>query len=304
MSTPQPPQRSWQLTISSVLVIAGATLMAGSLLTSLYSTDELNILAGLFFLPFPLAFIILQYRGIFQRHPGCAEFAGAMLLAASGILAFIACPVILKSLKNWHLPALASALSFGIPLIMLGLVLLFISRLNFRWEKYLKCHYADTSTRPPKFRFSIRELLGAMALVSVIAGLGVTLPRDDSPRYAEHVSADKVRLNLPDNATDISYAKGFRGTIAYEFTTDEKSFIEWFESGIGSFEAEAAGVPLKQITQPTGIRRYYEFSDSLTGPDYFQISNGLEYYWSEEDRHVHAIFDRDTNRAYYSAAYH
>ena len=75
-------------------------------------------------------------------------------------------------------------------------------------------------------------------------------PRDNPPQWAENVSRNESRLDLPADARDVSYCHGYRGTMAYEFTIDEPGFVAWVESGIGSLEAQAANIQLRPIVAP------------------------------------------------------
>lgn len=61
---------------------------------------------------------------------------------------------------------------------------------------------------------------------------------------------------------------------------------------------------VRAIAESYTIYRYCSLAPELTGPDSITITNGLYYEWSEEDRGVHAAFDRDSGRAYYFAHYH
>lgn len=146
-------------------------------------------------------------------------------------------------------------------------------------------------------------LLGIAAIAFVVC-LVSGFVRSTPPRYAEHVTRDKAPFGLPANATDISFCQGVRGTIAYEFTIDEDDFKAWVASGIGSFESNAASVPVAPITTPYTIRRYNALTRDLTGPEEITITQGLYYDWSKEDRGVHAAYDRTTGRAYYFAHFH
>jgi len=119
-----------------------------------------------------------------------------------------------------------------------------------------------------------------------------TLP----PRIGEHVSRGECPLSLPENASDICYylRAPFGPSSAYEFSTDESSFRKW---------AHSKGWDVREITgEPVSLARY---SLLIAGEDefgYIEISNGLVYHHSEEDRGLYVAFDRGGQRAYY--AYH
>ena len=150
-----------------------------------------------------------------------------------------------------------------------------------------------TPSKGRLLRFSLRELLLVVTVVAVICGLTSYIARGTLPRCAENVDRSKAPFDLPLEATDISYARGYRGTIIYEFTIDEDGFRKWVNSGIGSLESQSADVPLRPISSPVRIYRY--------NGQFATIKQGLYYSWSKEDRGVDAVFDSTANRAYYCA---
>ena len=300
MSTPKPPQPSWLLTISSILVIAGCVLATAGFLVSVYMTDLFFKTLALFTAIPPATVGILQYYGTFRRHAGAA-FAAAMCLCATG---GICCFVTIRGSVG-VLMELKQAPDFWIIMLipaflLIGVTTIYIAWVNQQWSKRLKVYYADAVSPVPSNRFTLRELFGVMTVLAVIAGLSSLWHRLDQPPYAIHASRHEVAFHLPENATDISYCEGSRG-IAYEFTTDEKSFTTWVESEIVTSDAKLSGVTIQPITQPTWIFRYHHLSPYLGGPS-AEIVNGLAYDW---DMHppVQALYDRDTSRAYYLKGY-
>ena len=148
------------------------------------------------------------------------------------------------------------------------------------------------------------EILAMITVIAVVMALAAYFIRTSPPQYAENVSRDEAPFGLPACARDVSFCQGQRGTIAFEFAIDERGFIDWVKSGIGSFESEAAQIPLREITTPQKIHRYHLLVPGRTGADSITVSSGLYYHWSEEDRGVTAIFDRATRRAYYFSHSH
>ena len=93
---------------------------------------------------------------------------------------------------------------------------------NLRWRRNLLLAATDADGD-----VSLREILAAIAAISLLTGLTASFIRSTPPRYAENVSVADAPFGLPADATDVSFCQGFRGTIPYEFTIDEMSFREW-----------------------------------------------------------------------------
>lgn len=230
--------------------------------------------------------------------------------------AFTSC-VLLFAISGFTLVAFATAfgemivkgvqipwMSLGLPMLATGVVTCVTGWMNYSWSRHLKRSTTADERVADWAWFSMRELLVAVAIVACVTALVTYSARSIPPRYAENVSRDEAPFGLPAEATEISYCQGFRGTIAYEFTIGEKGFVEWVESGIGSFESNAANVSLEPIGVPYSIRRFYSLMANSTGSDSVTIADGLYYDWSQEDRGVYAAYDRTTSRAYYYAHFH
>ena len=160
---------------------------------------------------------------------------------------------------------------------------------------------ADESTLRPNWR---RRLALPAAPLTLAAALATYFVLTEPPRCGEHVTRDQAPVNVPPGAVDVSYCRGVRGIVAYEFTTTEPEFRQWAEDGIGSTESQAANVALKPVNGRYAILRYPSLTEQA--PDYVEavITDGLYYEWRKEDRGVYAAFDRRTNRAYYHAHFH
>lgn len=251
------------------------------------------MIAGPILLPLCLFFAVYQYRGTFRRSAGAAKVASTMLYAFAAFLLFAAAVTAAESVRDRILLRL---MFFLLPLLIIALICAVAATINLRWSRKLRAAIAEGAKIPDQRGFTLRELLLAVGIIAAVTGVTSQLVRSAPPRFAEGVDASAAKLHLPAGASNVSYRRGVRGTVTYEFTTDEQSFRQWVESGIGSIEAEAAEIPLRDITTPFSIRRYA--GDDMT------IRSGLYYTWSKEDRGVHAGFDRTTGRGYYDAHYH
>jgi len=191
-----------------------------------------------------------------------------------------------------------------IPMLVTASFSVAFGRMNAMWSRKLRA-VMDSGARAPLHRgFALRELLLAVGVSAAMTGIATQYIRSAPLKYAENITPSVSPFGLPDGATDFSYCKGYRGTIAYEFNIDESSFCEWVNLGIGSIESKSAGISLREITSPYTIRLYYTYSFELNGPNRITINSGLYYSWSKEDRGVYAAYDRTTSRAYYHAHFH
>lgn len=258
-------------------------------------------MGGAVMLPLPLALAVQQYRGTFLANRKAA-FAAAILLFIVGGFALLTFATTFGQLLlgKMQIPWL----SLLLPTLFVGVGACWAGRLNLRWARRPPGQMVPNSLGVAGSRLSIREgVVGAITIVGV-TGLAWCFIESAPPRCAKNVAREDVPFNLPADATEISYCQGFRGTVAYEFTTSECAFVEWVEGGIGSLESEAAGIPLQSITSSFTIQRYGMLAPELGGPEYGIIADGLYYEWSVEDRGVYAAFDRTANRAYYFAHFH
>lgn len=100
--------------------------------------------------------------------------------------------------------------------------------------------------------------------------------REDCPIYS-----------LPVDAADIDfYAYGYMPNTSFSFQTTEENFHKWCGTlGDVVLQSDRSGT-IFYIT-PDGSGRQVSADD------------GIEYGWSEEDRGVHTLYDRNTGRAYF-----
>jgi hypothetical protein len=245
---------------------------------------------------------VQQYHGTFRRVPSAAMTVSVLLYIFGGISLLMAITSVGEAIVDGI--SLRLTASFVIPMLVVGTGSIVFGRINSLWCSKLRGEVAagDISSTPRGF--SLRELLLAVGAIAAMTTVTSQFIRTAPPRYAEHVDPSAAPFALPEGAADVSYYRGNRGTIAYEFTIDETGFRSWVDSGIGSIESEAANVALLEITSPIAIDRYHALSAKLNGHKNISITNGLYYSWFKEDRGVYAAFDRATERAYYFAHFH
>ena len=297
---PRPPKL---LIGASVCVIAGSGFFFAAFIAA--CVDEVNpfaIMGGVGFLPLVMGMAIQQYRGTFLRIPSAARTAAVMLYIVAGLVAL----PILVGLGE----AVAEGVSVGlmgtgvVRMAVFGITVFFLGRMNGRWSRRLGAAVEVEGVKSESGGWSLRGVLVCVGVGVAVTGLTWYLIETTPPRRAEHVERSAVPFSLPYDARDISYCRGARGTIWYEFKIGERGFREWVESGIGSIESESAGSIMQEIDEAVTMMRFNVFSLDPNDPSDITISNGLYYAWSKEDRGVYAAFDRAAGRAYYYAHFH
>ncbi len=290
---------SWLLRVVAGLVIAANCLMLAVFVSgTIVEPNPFAILGGVFVVPFWVGLAVQEYRAIFRQTTSAAEWAAMLLYGAGGFLVFgIATSFVevaaakgsLRSMAGWAATVFAVALAcFGAGI------------LNSLWLRVLKAGVVESPDAVRGLSRTEKRVIAGIVVVWIltVVVLVVTSP----PRQAEHVAAKATPFALPADAGDVCYRLWARGTVAYEFATNEESFRRWVEEGIGSQESMSANVPVKEIVEPFTIRRYGTGQDDSR--DSITIEEGLYYRWTKEDRGVYAAYDRRSGRAYYHSHFH
>jgi hypothetical protein len=302
LEQPLRPKRSIALILFSVIVLAACVLLVSAAIAMFTVTwDPCSLIGGGIVLPLPAALAMQQYRGTFRCNAKAALISSVLLFIVAGLALFAFAMTLGEMIvEDVRIPWT----SLLLPMLGTGVVSGASAWMNLSWSRRLNQSATSDVHMAERVSFWRHELLVAVTAIALVTALVAYFVRSTPPRYAENAPRDIAPFGLPAEATEISFCQGFRGTIAYEFTIDEKGFVNWVESGIGSLESEAANVSIKPIAVPYSIQRYKSLTANLTGPDSITIANGLYYDWSKEDRGVYAAFDRTTNRAYYFAHFH
>lgn len=294
----QQPKPPLALVVCALAVLAASVLFAAFAVMDLAVTwDPLSVASGVIFLPCSAGLYAAQYRAAFRGSVRAAETSALLLFVVGGFLLFGFATTLGEIVLDTGGLDL-SRLSLLVPILSMGLFGCYAGWLNLRWAQRLKRFEASTgnSTRAP--RWSRRDALPGIVTLACVAGLAIWFIQMTPPRYAEHVSADEAPFGLPAGATDVSFCHGYRGTIAFEFTVDEASFVEWVESGISPLESKSESVPLGSIDGPLKMKRCYALASAMKGPNSITITDGLYYGWTREDQGIYKAFDRNTGRAY------
>jgi hypothetical protein len=237
----------------------------------------------------------MQYRGTFRHDRNAATFSMVILFGCGGFLLFA---IVMCSgeflIKEWELPPLEMlATAAGLALLILP-----AAWLNLRWSRCLR-----QATTPParrRWQLSLQELLiftaaAGLSLAIIAAGL-----RDKTPEIGEHVETNRPPLGIPRGATDICWHQYPRGTVFIEFTADEALFRNWVQQYIDA-APHTAPKELRAVTLADPIEmQTYKARVPLTSPwGEVTVTDGLAFSWYEEDRGVHAVWERPTKRVYF-----
>jgi hypothetical protein len=298
VTTPGPMPSRLHVALSIVVIVECLFLFSAGVACLTVTWDPCAMFSGLMIAPLPGFLGFAQYAATFQRRAVAARRASTCAFILGGFVGFVLVVTLMQSVAKSVFPPISFVLifaAFTVPNLWNGF-------LNLRWHRQLTIsRYRPVDSR---FRLSLRELLGFTAVIAAFLALTLSFVRDQSPQFAVNVSPSEANLDLPVNAANVSLCHGVRGTIAYEFDTDEQSFRQWVDDGIGSLESQRANIELAPIKGDYTMSRYYGLSSQLAGPDSVTIHDGLYYEWSFEDRGVYAAFDRATGRAYYYAHFH
>lgn len=261
-----------------------------------------------------------SYRSVFRKNASQARVLGIFFYCLSGLALFGAISGLIEWISRQPICKLHWDKDYFLGICIASSLCIFFSysgRHHRRWAKTIEAWRTDrllaaekeaiANTEQdvrevtPPFQFSLRELLGLVTVVALIASITTWMIRSEPPRFIEHATPREAGLILPQGASDVCCARGFRGTITYEFTIDENRFFEWAKSGLGSLESEAAGIPIKPIVTPFQFSRYTNWKpdNSLPAEDKVTITHGYYYLWQKEDRSVVFAYDKDHQRAYF-----
>jgi hypothetical protein len=312
------PRPSWLLIVNSLILISICIFFFSIALGGIIALpDPCSVAGGLIVLLPSLGIGVSEYIAVFRRNAKAAQLAGVFLFLAGGLLLF----GVVMNFGEWIIKSPVRNTSFFIILsclLFFGGYILFCGWQLWRWAKKCRTQQIvpslanvlpnDGSKLPansphlsPPFQFSLRELLGFVAVIAAISSITTWTIRSEPPKFIEHATAEQAMLSLPKSASDVCCARASRGTITYEFSIDEKGFFDWVNSGLGTSESKAEGIDVQPVHDVFSILRYTNWRPRVaTGPqDVVKITHGYCYSWSKEDRCVIYAYDKDNRRAYY-----
>ena len=294
--TPTQPKPSRRLVVASVVVILAAEfVLAAILAVSITDHDNFFAMGGAVLLLSPVALVaIKQFRGTFRYEASAAKTAANFLMGFSLLLMVAYFAITGEGLMQTQaIGFYAVALS---PLLLVGLLFFLSSRWNRVWSHELR----NSEARAREFgRPDVMFLAASGAAIAIASFCLVTTT---PPRFAVEQTAENVSFDTPDGARRIAHARTANGSFAFECETDEESFRRWVAGGIGSWESNASGTKLEEISEEFSIPTYRNLLPDGRLAHETVIRHGLVYNWLKGDRCVEAVYDRESGKAYYYCA--
>lgn len=132
---------------------------------------------------------------------------------------------------------------------------------------------------------------GGVAIALLLATCSIWVAQPQAGISATAAGAPK--LGLPADATDVRWylAGAFQPNTTYDFATSRASFDQW-----------AKAYDVRPLVGPRHGSSLVLAYDPATRTCAFQlIDEAIAYEWSEQDRGVSLVFDRQSSRAYYNS---
>ena len=214
-----------------------------------------------------------------------------------------------KHVRGWYfsfvwifavvLAALLISVGFGsranlIPaLTVVSLLLLHVTFtwvLFNHWARTLGIAQAGDTTRE-RPRFSLRELLVAIALLASVLGVSASILRQHPVRLAQRILAADCPFYLPATARDVSFCYSREGRLAYEFSINEAGAAAW-----------ADNLNISHTTPIDGdfqMPRFGKLHPTMSRDQEATITSGWSSTKVINSANVVIAYDREKERAYY-----
>lgn len=310
------PLPNWLVFGNSLIIVGISAALAGLAIGLISLTWNVPVvLCGLLLLPAPLLVGSLQYAAGFRQNLVAAAVVGRIHCFACVVFGiFGQYEIVVLINRGWSFVDGNGFryLAIGVSFLYCG----FCGWLDLRVENYLRAA-AKTDDLPTAaggarwFQFTLRELLGWMLILSIVASVASYKIHDAGKNFGEYLSREAIPGNLfqlPEGAIGVCYFQSDSGHLAYEFTIDEAGFIVWAEKLIeNSPSSPATSVNKIQPGSPFTINRYMSlrriapFSDSF-GDERAVITQGYFHEPSKGDEGFKLGYDSTTRRAYYSGS--
>lgn len=157
----------------------------------------------------------------------------------------------------------------------------------------------QTEPRRSFFRFSIVGMACLIALLSVVLSFVRPWRPEWHATFREHVPASEFPLELPQDATDVSFAIHPSGEMIFEFDGSEEDLIEWLKSGIaGTFDRNETP-EMKPLEFRAFPRRYWTLSAFTQDRENVRVDEGFRYQYYVKDYGIFwVVFDSEKERSY------
>lgn len=297
MDTQSPyPQPSILHQACAVLVIVVCLTLTAICVVGLFSTNAYTWLPAMILCPGPALLAGLQYWGAFRYGKISTAWVFVMLGGFSCLLFLAGMQMVSVVMASRYRDT--DDIGFTATLIVTLLLSSGVTISNGFWFYELKQADGLGLTPPRPVGFSLKDLMLGMLGISVMIGVFSFGYREASkPHYGRVRSAADAPLSLPAGSQQIVYWKGLNETV-FQCQATEQAFLEWFDAGVGSYEARSAGLPLKSITSQTSLQRLTHVDDQDYIYERYPSSSGWNYRWRMEDRSLTVTYDRATQQVF------
>lgn len=305
------PLSRWLVLGNSMIIIAISAALAGwAIVVFTLYIDTVKVMLSMVLLPCSLAVGILQYAAGFRRNLVAAQVVSVMHCFGCLLSGFYCMLAVLIFLNHEKSPVSDE----GVDAFLATCVFVyccFCVWMNDRERHYLQkakkaedSSVASGSARP--FQFTLRELMGAIVVLSIIVSVARYTVQDANKNFREHISREEVPASLfqlPNDAADICYCLSDGGRLAYEFTIDEPGFFRWAENLLDQWSAGSVAsiekIPQNEheiIGSYLCLRYNMPFGDHTK---YVLIQQGYCCEYIKDDKGFRLAYGTDTGRAYY-----
>lgn len=305
-STPLP---RWLVLGNSAIVIGLSAAFAGLVLGKIVVTwNSCSMLGMLILLSFPLAVGCLQYTAGFRKNRKAAK-AVEGLHACGFLLPGLIIPLMVGALIDWKEISISACVDVC---LVIGAFIYcgFCCWMNARMANYLRkaeeaADLPNAMVGTGRFQFTLRELLGTITVLSIMASFASYIIHDAHKSFEEHITSEEVParlIQLPEGADDVCYCLSAHGTLAYEFDIDEPGFHAWAQR-ILEISSASPDVSASKIA-PGNIFRISDYMKVRYPSPFYdeaQMCIGQGYYCEhkKDDKWFKLGYDVTTGRAYY-----
>jgi hypothetical protein len=227
------PRPSWILVLTSLAVI-GLSLALPCVIVVACATEPFNpilIMGSAVTVPMGLLMALQQYRGTFRRVSSAAALVGNLLFGLAAFTAFGLVANLGEAVAGGG--SLEAMFVIGGIMLLVILVAGGIGALNAAWARQITRDSWAEADAGGRRGVSLRELLLGVAIFAVMIGLTAHAIRTAAPVAGEHFDVASVPVNVPSEATDVSFARYLAhdlGSPANQHQTISRGlFFDWKE---------------------------------------------------------------------------
>ncbi|MFH1377694.1 MAG: hypothetical protein ABIH86_02975 [Planctomycetota bacterium] len=228
---------------------------------------------GFFFIVLPfLASSMLEYYAVFRRK----KTAAVILAVGSFLICFLFFIFVVISVIEivYNKESLFDFIEILGAFFALSLTFFIIGMFHKKWIGIIDKELPPVTKA--NWNISNKERFAIVVILMITAVLTYMLALSNPPPSAHNVRPDQAPFDLPKDATNVSYARGFHSD-AFEFDISETGFRQWVDEDIRSYNSSRSAIEIITINEPYELQRCASFSSLIPGPKKINIDKGLRY---------------------------